>query len=100
VGDRQALLDQGDQLVFAEPLTPAGQRAALEEQFVTEAQLAAEVLVIGVLHPARAEHLVGEVLGMLEDEEAGHQPRLSTGTEVSPIVGFQNSLVGGFELVR
>ncbi len=78
VGHRQALLDQSNQLVFTKPLAPTSQRAALEGQLVAEAQLAAEVLVVGVLHPARAQHLVGEVLGMLEDEEAGHQPRRQT----------------------
>ena len=36
--------------------------------------LAAEVLVIGVLQPARAQDLVGQIVHVLEDQEPGHQP--------------------------
>ena len=46
---------------------------------MAEAQLAAEVLVIGVLDPARAQRLVREVVRVLQDEESGHQPRRQTG---------------------
>src|SRR5438270_3213471 len=38
-----------------------------------EKLLAAEVLVIGVLDPALAQHLVGEVVGVLEDRQPRHQ---------------------------
>jgi hypothetical protein len=58
---RQALLDQGHELFLAQALAPARQRRAVEGQFVAEALLAAEVLVIRVLHPARAQHLVRQV---------------------------------------
>src|SRR5438477_2469538 len=40
-----------------------------------EELLAAEELVIGVLDPALAQHLVGEVVGVLEDRKPRHQPR-------------------------
>ncbi len=79
VRDRQALLDQRDELSLAEALAPTRQRRAVEGQLVAEAQLAAEVLVIGVLDPARAQRLVREVVRVLQDEESGHQPRRQTG---------------------
>src|SRR5215470_6139366 len=41
---------------------------------MAEELLAAEVLVIGVLHPARAQHLVRQRMHVLEDEETGDQP--------------------------
>src|SRR5215469_15891887 len=41
---------------------------------MAEAQLAAQELVIGVLQPARAQHLVRQVVHVLQDEEARHQP--------------------------
>ena len=37
--------------------------------------LAAEVLVIGVFDPALAQHLVGQVVGVLEDRQPRHQSR-------------------------
>jgi hypothetical protein len=40
-----------------------------------EKLLAAEELVIGVLHPTLAQHLVGEVVGVLEDAKPRHQAR-------------------------
>jgi len=42
---------------------------------VAEAQLAAEVLVIGVLDPAGAQHLIREIVHVLQDEQAGDKPR-------------------------
>ena len=72
--DRQALLDQGHELVLAQALAPAGQRRAVERQLVAERQLAAEVLVIRVLQPARAQRLVTEAVHVLQDEQPGHQP--------------------------
>jgi len=42
---------------------------------VLEELLAAEQLVIGVLHPALAQHLVGKVVGVLEDDQPRHQSR-------------------------
>ena len=41
---------------------------------MAEAQLAAEELVIGVLQPARAQHLVRQVVHVLQDQQPGHQP--------------------------
>jgi hypothetical protein len=49
VRHRQALLDQGDQQLLTQALVPVRQRGTLERQFMAEAQLAAEELVIGVL---------------------------------------------------
>ena len=40
-----------------------------------EELLAAEELVIGVLDPALAQHLVGQVVRVLEDRQPRHQPR-------------------------
>jgi hypothetical protein len=51
------------------------QRRAIEHQPVLEELLAAEVLVIGVFHPALAQHLVGEVIRVLEDGQPRHQSR-------------------------
>jgi len=41
---------------------------------VLEELLAAEELEIGVLEPAIAQRLVGEIVHVLEDGEAGHEP--------------------------
>jgi hypothetical protein len=72
--DRQALLQQRREPLGAHALPPAGQRGALERQRVLEELLAAEQLEVGVLEPALAQRLVGEVVQMLEDREPGHQP--------------------------
>ena len=40
-----------------------------------EELLAAEQLVIGILDPARAQILVGQIMHMLEDRKPRHQPR-------------------------
>jgi hypothetical protein len=58
VRHRQTFLDQRDELFLAEPLAPACHRRSIERQPVAEAQFAAEVLVIGVLDPAGAQHFV------------------------------------------
>ena len=75
VGHRQALLQQGRNLLLAQPLAPAGQRRTIEGQLVAEHQFAAEVLEVRVLHPAVAQRLIGQVVHVLEDEQPGHQPR-------------------------
>ena len=74
-GDRQALLDQRRQPLLAHALAPARQRRAVEHQLVLEELLAAEELVIRVLDPALAQHLVGQIVGVLEDRQPRHQPR-------------------------
>src|SRR5215204_5957976 len=61
--------------VLAHALAPAGQRRAIKRQFVLEELLTAEQLIIRVLKPALAQDLVGEVMHVLEDGQAGHQPR-------------------------
>src|SRR5215467_13819229 len=65
VRHRQALLDQGDEMFLAKPLPPMRQRRALKRQFVTEAHFTTEELVIRVLQPTRAQHLVGQVVHVL-----------------------------------
>jgi hypothetical protein len=58
VGDPQALLQERRKPLLAEPLAPARQRRAVEGKRMAEQALAAEILKIGVLHPARAQSLV------------------------------------------
>ena len=70
----EALLEQRLELGLAQPLAPARQRRAVERQPVAEAHLAAEILEIGVLHPARAQRLVGQAVHVLEDHQPGDQP--------------------------
>jgi len=70
----QALLDQRDKLLLAHPLAPARQRRPIERGFVDEELLAAKKLKVRVLDPARAEILVGEIVCVLEDRKARHQP--------------------------
>ena len=74
VRHRQALLEQRDQLLLAQPLAPMRQRRTVERQLVAEAQFAAEELVIRVLQPARAQHLVRQIVHVLQDQQPGHQP--------------------------
>ena len=52
--DRQALLDQRDELVLPHALAPARQRRAVERKLMAEELLAAEQLVVRVLDPALA----------------------------------------------
>ena len=49
-------------------------RRAVERRRVREVLLAAEVLVIGVLDPTGTEHFVRQIVRVLQDGEAGHQP--------------------------
>ena len=70
----QALLDRRDELLLAHPLASARQRRAVERLLVAEELLAAEELQVGVLNPARAELLVGQIVRVLEDREPRHQP--------------------------
>jgi hypothetical protein len=42
---------------------------------VLEELLPAEVLIIGVLHPALAQRLIRQVVGVFEDDQSCHQPR-------------------------
>jgi hypothetical protein len=46
---------------------------------VAEAQLAAEELVIRVLQPARAQHLVRQIVHVLQHEQSRHQPGRQAG---------------------
>ena len=72
---RQAFLQQGRDPLLAHALTPARHRRAVEWQFMLEELLAAQILEIGVLNPTRAQRLVRQVEGVLEDRQPGHQPR-------------------------
>ena len=73
--DGQALLDQRDEPLLPHALAPARQRRAVEGKLMAEELLAAEQLVIRVLDPALAQHLVREVVHVLEDRQPRHQPR-------------------------
>ena len=73
VGDPQALLKQRREALFAEPLAPARQRRAVEGQLVPEHMLAAEILEVRILNPARAERFVAQRMHVLEDEQTRHQ---------------------------
>src|SRR5262245_36413282 len=59
---------------FPHPLAPPRQRRALERQIVPEELLPAEVLEVRVLHPALAQNLVGQIVGVLEQGQPRHQP--------------------------
>jgi hypothetical protein len=83
VGDPQALLQQRRKPLLAEPLRPARQRRAVEGERVAKHALAAEILKIGVLHPARARSLVAERMHVLEDEETGDEPHRQRRLSVS-----------------
>src|SRR5580693_9605019 len=72
--DREALLQQGLKALLAHAVAPAGDRGAIKRQGVAEEFLAAEILIIRVLDPPIAHHLVTEIEGVLENGEAGHQP--------------------------
>jgi len=72
VGDPQAFLKQGRKALLAEPLTPARQRRAVESEFVPEHLLAAKILEVRVLDPARAERFVAQRVHVLEDEQTRH----------------------------
>jgi hypothetical protein len=74
-GDRQAFLQQRLQPFLAHAVAPTRHRRAVEHQPMLEELFAAEELVIGVLDPALAQHLVGEIIGVLEDRQPRHQSR-------------------------
>jgi hypothetical protein len=50
-------------------LTPAGQWRTIEGRLVAEHYLATEVLEERVLHPSVAQHLVGEIVHVFENEQ-------------------------------
>jgi hypothetical protein len=71
----QALLDQRDKLLLAHALTPARQRRPVERKRVAEELLAAEQLIVRVLEKARAKLFIGQIVRVLEDRQARHEPR-------------------------
>src|SRR5882757_6197131 len=71
---RQALLQQRLQPLLAHAIAPVGHRGAIERQPVLEKLLAAEVLVVRVLDPLLAHHLVAQIVAVLENGKPGHQP--------------------------
>jgi hypothetical protein len=73
--DREALLQQDLQPRLTHPRAPAAQRRAIERRLVAEELHAAEVLPVWVLGPAQLQLLVRQSERVLEDREAGHQPR-------------------------
>jgi hypothetical protein len=66
-------LEECHEPLLPHALTPARQRGAIKGQFVLEELLSAEELKIGVLDSALIQHLIGEVVHMLEDRQARHQ---------------------------
>jgi len=73
--DRKALLHKRCELLFAHALAPARHRRAVEGQLVAKKLFATEELIIGILEPAVAQSLVRKVVHVLQNCEAGHQPR-------------------------
>ena len=69
---RKALLQERRDLLLTQPLAPACQRGAIERRRVLEHHFTAEVLEIRVLHPPLGQRLIGEVMHVLENEQAGH----------------------------
>ncbi len=67
------LLEKCHEPLLPHALTPARQRGAIKGQFVLEELLSAEELKIGVLDPALTQHLIGEVVHVLENGEPRHQ---------------------------
>lgn len=74
-GHGQALLQERADPFLAHALPPARHRGAVERQFVPKELLAAQVLKVGVLHPALAQRLVGQVERVLQNGQPRHQPR-------------------------
>ena len=69
----EAFLQQGGEMLLAQPLAPARQGGAVKRQIMAEADLAAEELHVRAVEKAGAQHLVGQALHVLEDHQAGHQ---------------------------
>jgi len=72
---RDRRLEQNLHAAGADPLAPARHRGAVDRQFMLEVIKAAEMLVVRVLHPARAHHLVRQVEDVLQEVQPDHQPR-------------------------
>lgn len=68
-------------------LAPTRLRGAVEGEPVLGEFLAAEELVIGILDPSCAQHLVGEVVHVLQNGEPGYQPRRQERTAGVIIMG-------------
>ena len=83
VGDPQTLPQERRKPLLAEPLAPARQRRAVEGERVAEHPLAAEILKIGVLHPARAQRFIAERMHVLENEQTGDEPHRQRRPSVS-----------------
>ncbi len=67
---RTALLRERRDLT--QPLAPARQRRTIERRPMLEHNFHADALEIRVLHPPFAQGLIGEVVQVLEGEQAGH----------------------------
>jgi len=65
----QQLFDAG----FTQALAKAGQRGGITGQTGLKVHLAAEVLPVGILQPSRTDLFVGEVVGVLEVQQADDQ---------------------------
>ena len=71
---RKALLQERVRLLLAHALTPARQRRALERKLVAKELLAAEELIIRIIQPALAQDFIGEIVRVLQDRQARHEP--------------------------
>lgn len=72
--DRKALLQERVRLLLAHALTPARQRRALERKLVAKELLAAEELIVRIIQPALAQDFIGEIVRVLQDRQARHEP--------------------------
>ena len=88
-GDRKALLDQRSQPLLAHALAPARHRRTVEGRLVAEELLAAEEREIGVLDPAVAQGLVGEIVHVLEDRQTRHQAGRQR--RLAPFIGIDRA---------
>jgi hypothetical protein len=64
---------------LANALAPAGERSRIDGRLVLKEGLPGDVLVIRVLDPARDHRLVRKPEGVLQIEQARHQPRRGRG---------------------
>lgn len=73
--DFDARLQHFFQTLRPDPLAPARHRAGIDRRFVLEELKAAEILPVGILHPALHHLLVRQVVDVLEVMQPDHQTR-------------------------
>ena len=72
-------LEQNLHAAGADPLAPARHRGAVDWKLILKVIEAAEMLVVRVLDPARAHHLVREIEDVLQEMQPNQQPRRQPG---------------------